>query len=133
MVLQVGRAPDKNSINHIIRNAVIIRLIALAIIACSGSWEQSFIGQGVTDDWKYEMGAVLFEQNANNLFDVNTFAWAFNSVDSTDWTGYHLDKPITNSVLWYLIVCLLVWITKTKYSIRLLNIILVGFSIKGMM
>ena len=123
---------NKNTIKRLIIRAFLIRVIVLVIIACSGNWERSFINQvgGVTDDYKYEMGATLFAENASNLFDVRTFSWAFNSVDASDWTGTHLNNPISYSVFWYLIVCLLVWITKTKYSIRVLNILLACLSIK---
>lgn len=123
---------NNGALNKTILFAIIIRLIVLIIIALSGSWESSFINQdnGVTDDFKYEVGAELFVQNASSPFDVRTFAWAFNSVDSSDWTGHHLNNPISYSVLWYLIVCTLVWITKTKYSIRLFNILLAAITIR---
>lgn len=129
MIIKFGK-PQNSKLRALIRTAIIIRLVILIAIACSGNWEASFIGKGISDDWKYEMGAVLFEKNASNILDVKTFTWAFNSLDSTDWTGYHLANPISDSVLWYLIVCLLVWITKTKYSIRILNIILAAISLK---
>lgn len=129
MTMKKRSSSDNDSLNRIIRVAVLIRLLMLILIACSGGWEQSFIGQG-SDDRKYEVGAELFAQNATSLFDVKTFTWAFNAVDSTDWTGYHLNQPLSSSVVWYLIVTLLVWFTKTKYSIRLLNIFLAIGSLK---
>lgn len=128
-----NKTTNNEKLKRIIRNAVIIRLIMLLVIVCSGSWESSFGGaiNGVqNDDYKYEMGAVLFEKNAKNLFDAETFTWAFITVDPNDWSGYHIDNPLFNSILWYLLSCLLVWFTKTNYSIRLFNIILVALSMK---
>lgn len=132
MTLGITLSGEKSVLKKTVFRALIIRLIVLVIIACSGSWEQSFIhqGLGVTDDYKYEMGATLFAENADGLLDAKTFSWAFNTVDASDWTGGHLSSPISYSVFWYLIVCFLVWITKTKYSIRVLNIILACVSMK---
>ena len=130
MVLRIGKINYNRVLYNTTRNAILIRLLVLAVIAFSGEWEISFIGEGIADDWKYEQGAVLYEQNADDLFDVNTFTQIYLSLDEKDGTGYYLSKPISHATLWYLITCFLVWIFKTKYAIRLFNIFLVAFSMK---
>lgn len=128
-----NKSTNNEKLKRIIRNAVIIRLIMLLVIVYSGGWESSFggaINGAQNDDYKYEMGAVLFEKNATSLFDADAFTWAFVTVDPDDWSGYHIDNPIFNSILWYLLCCFLVWFTKTNYTIRLFNILLVALSMK---
>lgn len=118
---------NSTSINFIIELAVILRLIMLVIIMFSGQWESSFIGEGLSDDWKYEVGAEYFAQNANGLFDRDTFTTAYMVTDN-DSVGYNLERPFSIATFWYLIVCFITYFTKTKYCIRLFNIFLTAVS-----
>lgn len=88
-----------------------------------------FIGNSpLYDDYRYEQGGVLYEQRAEKLFDVEAFTQIFDSMD--DWTGHNLAHPFSSTPLWYWIVCILIYITKTRWSVRLLNIFISVMAIK---
>ncbi len=118
----------KDDIKTIMLVALIVRLLALLIIMNSGDWSESFLGSGInTDDWRYEAGGLYYAQHANGLIDINAFTIAYANLG--DWVGYHLENPFSNAVLWYIIVCILMYITKSVISVRLFNIFLAVISI----
>ena len=109
--------------------AFLLRLLMMGIIAFSGSWSESFLGMGEDhDDWRYLAGGMYYAQNAGSLFDVPVFTEAYGQYG--DWVGYNLHNPFGKAVLWYIIVCFVMYVLKTKWAVILLNIILAVFSIK---
>lgn len=111
--------------------AVLVRVIMLILIAILGFKLPAlgFIDNShLYDDYRYEQGAFLYEQQARELFDVEAFTASYDSLE--DWTGHNLSNPLDSTPLWYWICCILVYVTKTRWSIRILNIILFAASIK---
>ena len=80
------------------------------------------------DDYRYEQGGVLYEQQAEKLIDVDAFTQIFDSMD--DRTGHNLEHPLSSTPLWYWTVCILIYLTRIRWSIRLLNIIISVLAIK---
>lgn len=109
--------------------ALLIRLAMMGMIILSGPWGESFLGMGSDhDDWRYLAGGMYFAEHAKSLFDVATFTEAYGQYG--DWVGHNLNNPFGKAVLWYLIVCLVMYVTKTKWTVILLNIVLAVVSIK---
>lgn len=107
--------------------ALLLRCFALAIVMASGS-EMSFgfLGpQYTNDDARYQLGAESYAASANTLVDSDAFTTAF--ANYNDWTGFDLQaSPLalfTKGCAWYLIVCGLVYLTKSTITIRILNIL----------
>lgn len=116
-------------LNQILFFSVAIRLIVLVtIILCSDKLPSlGFIGNSpLYDDYRYEQGAVLYVQNAEHIIDTRTFTNVYDSLG--DWTGHNLVNPLVSTPLWYWICCILVYITRTRWSIRILNIIVFSIS-----
>lgn len=110
--------------NKTIIGGLLVRIIILIVIACFAKSISAYGFLGNTpayDDFRYEQGAYLYSQQADKIIDVGTFTRIFDSFG--DWTGHHLMRPLTEGYLWYWIVCILVYITKWRWSIRLLNIL----------
>lgn len=121
----------KKDINSIIIMAVLVRVITLMVIAILGFRLPAlgFIDNShLYDDYRYEQGAFLYEQQAKTLFDAEAFTAAYDSLE--DWTGHNLSNPLDSTPLWYWICCILVYVTKTRWSIRVLNIVLFAAAIK---
>lgn len=100
-----------------------IRIFMLTVIILLGNKLPSlgFIDNSpLYDDYRYEQGGVLYAEKAKKLIDVDTFTQIFDSMD--DWTGHNLMNPLSSTPLWYWIVCILIYITKIRWSVRLLNI-----------
>lgn len=115
----------------ILYKAFLIRIIVLMCIVLLADIlpAYGFIGNTpLYDDFRYEEGAVLYSKKADSLIDVKTFTKVYESMD--DRVGYHLDNPFTGVYLWYWIACILIYITKWRWSLRLLNIIFMTFTIK---
>ena len=120
---------DKKKLHKIMLAALLIRLVMMLIVGSSGSWSESFLGMGDDhDDWRYLAGGMYFAEHASSLFDFSAFTEAYGQYG--DWVGYNLNNPFGKAVLWYLIVCFVMYYTKTKWSVILLNIILAVWSIK---
>lgn len=118
----------KSNLLKILVIAFIVRLCALGMVYFSGDWSEAFLGPNINvDDWRYEEGGEYYANNANSVVDTETFRTAYYLLG--DWTGNHIDKPITQATLWYWIVCIVMYFTKTKWSIRFLNIFLSVLSI----
>ncbi|MBS9776065.1 MAG: hypothetical protein KGV57_03125 [Fusobacterium sp.] len=108
--------------------SIFIRLCVLLIIFLLSSYmEKGFIASHRdVDDWRYEAGGEYYAQYANSLFDVDIFTEAF--ARWNDWKGYQLDRPFSSTPMWYWIVCDMMYITKTYWAVRILNILIAGFS-----
>ncbi len=123
-----------SKINLILINAFLVRIIVLICIVVLADMLPAYGLRGnfvEADDYRYEQGAVEYAHSAEGLIDVETFTEIFDSMG--DHTGHHLfslPEFISWSPLWYWIVCILVYITKWRWSIRILNILLVTFSVK---
>lgn len=104
--------------------AFFVRLVLLIFVIClNGVLEEGFVeGSTYYDDYRYEQGAIVYSETASSVIDVKAFTSAYVSVG--DWVGYHfVENPLNASPLWYWIVCILVYIFKTKWAIRIFNII----------
>ncbi|WP_133067082.1 hypothetical protein [Eubacterium maltosivorans] len=118
-----------SKIKGIVMIAICIRVIVLLFIAFfANNMSEGFVGSSTYyDDYRYEKGAEYYAQNATSLIDVSAFMSAFASVG--DWVGNKLSNPFESTPLWYWIVCILTYLTKTVWSIRILNILLASFTI----
>ncbi len=111
--------------------ALFIRLLMLLFIVLLENKMPAlgFIGNSPDyDDYRYEQGAVMYAEEAERCIDVKSFTRIYDSMG--DWTGHHLSSPLTEGFLWYWIVCLLVYFSKSRWYIRLLNIFLSVFITK---
>lgn len=122
----------ENSINRkrVFLRAFFVRLILLIVIICFTSFfEEGFIeSSNYYDDYRYEQGAIAYSESASDIIDVNAFTSAYASVG--DWVGYNfVENPLNASPLWYWIACVLVYIFKTKWAIRVFNIIVASAAI----
>lgn len=105
--------------------ALFIRILMLVIIVLMSERMPALGFMGNTpdyDDYRYEQGAVMYARYANSIIDVDTFTQVYDSMG--DWTGHHLSVPLTEGYLWYWIVCILVYLTKWRWWVRILNILL---------
>lgn len=110
--------------------ALIVRVIMLVIIFIfSGYMADGFIGSDTYyDDYRYEAGGEYYSENAKSIIDIGAFVSAYASVG--DWVGYHfLESPIDASPLWYWIVCIIMYITKSKWAVRMVNVIFSSLAI----
>ena len=107
---------------------VFIRLLFLILmIFLSTYMEKGFIASHRdVDDWRYEKGGYYYSQHATSLIDSKTFTEAYGRMN--DNTGYNLDRPFYSTPLWYWIVCVVMYITKTHWAVRILNIVIAGLS-----
>lgn len=111
--------------------ALLTRLLMLLIIVLLAGKMPAFGFIGNTpdyDDYRYEQGAVMYAEDADSLIDIDAFTRIYDSMG--DWTGHHLSRPLTEGFLWYWIVCILVYLTKWRWWIRILNITLSVFITK---
>ena len=114
-----------SSINKILIVAFLLRILVLITILLLKDYMSAygFIGAGdIYDDYRYETGAILYGKTANGLYDVDTFRRIF-EVKNNDWVGYHLDNWFTGTPLWYWIVCDFMYIFKSHFLLRSINII----------
>lgn len=118
------------SYKKVFLKAFVARLIVLLLIFfLRNVFENGFIANDVYyDDYRYEVGGEYYAQNAKAIIDVDTFKNAYASVG--DWVGYHLKTGVWNSTpAWYWIVCIIMYLTKTKWAVRLLNIVLSSIAV----
>lgn len=119
---------DIKKIKNILIAAFLIRLIMMVIVMFSGSWSGAFFGDITRgDDWRYLAGAENYLKSADSLIDREAFTSSYAVYG--DWVGYESQNILVSPVLWYWIVCVVVYITKTKWAISFLNILLSVFSI----
>lgn len=123
------RVYKKNNAFKYIVIALIARLFMLTIVfLLSDYFSQGFIGsENYYDDFRYEAGGLYYMQNATSIIDIQSFADAYASVN--DWVGYKLSTPFTSTPLWYWVVCIVMYIFKTKWAVRILNIFLSAFAV----
>ena len=112
---------DIKKIKNILIAAFLIRLIMMVIVMFSGSWSGAFFGDITRgDDWRYLAGAENYLKSADSLIDREAFTSSYAVYG--DWVGYESQNILVSPVLWYWIVCVVVYITKTKWAISFLNI-----------
>ena len=96
--------------------AVLIRITALLFILVynngniGGYNSQSYL----SDDVRYELGAIHYASNARNIFDLEAFRSAF--LKYNDYTGY-----ARGFSFWYWFVCVITYTFKSSIVLRLLN------------
>ncbi len=104
--------------------AFCIRLLVLVIVVLfAKEVSLGFYGTDLVDldDCRYLAGAEVYMNNASSIVDVDCFTKSF--AQFGDRTGYILNEP-TSTPFWYWVVCITAYLTKTTFSIRLLNVIL---------
>ena len=101
----------------------------VVILLIFGGMEKAFIAETTYyDDYRYELGGAVYASSAQTIIDVDAFVKAYASVG--DWVGYHfLENPLDASPLWYWIVCILMYITKSYVSVRIFNIIVSSIAV----
>lgn len=110
--------------------AFLVRFATLVIILLiGGGMARGFIGENTYyDDYRYELGGKYYAEHADSLIDVRTFTEAYASVG--DWIGYKFaDTPLESSPLWYWLVCILMYLTKTFVTVRLFNVLVASLAI----
>mgnify|MGYP000858485095 CR=1 FL=1 len=120
-----------SSINYgkkIFLTTILVRLFFLILVVLLSTYmEKGFIASHRdVDDWRYEEGGFYYSQNATSLIDSNTFTEAYGRMN--DNTGYNLHRPFYSTPLWYWVVCIIMYMTKTYWTVRILNIIIAGIS-----
>ena len=119
-------------LKRILRDAFKVRIIALLIIfLCTPSWSIGFLSPKaytfMPDDIRYEAGAMQYAKTASSIVDREAFKLAY--IQYGDRKGYETNW-FTATPLWYWIVCITIYITRTNLTVRLLNITLACFGIK---
>ena len=108
-----------------------VRLAVLVLICMlAGRLPMGFYGGGDVseyDDNRYLAGGKYYAENAESPVDVVTFTNAYLILG--DQVGLHMlyasDNPLEASTpIWYWVVCLLMYFTKTEISVRLFNILI---------
>ncbi|MBF0580414.1 glycosyltransferase family 39 protein, partial [Erysipelotrichaceae bacterium RD49] len=115
---------------QIFLRALLIRLVMLAIILIvDNGMEKAFMGATTYfDDYRYELGGEAYAVTAKSLVDIDAFVKAYASVG--DWVGYHfLENPLEASPLWYWIVSILFYITRSYISVRIFNVIISSIAV----
>lgn len=110
---------------------ILLRIFVLIlIIILNEHMEKGFIASDIyVDDWRYEEGALYYSQHARSLFDTKIFTESFARLGDNTGYGMTLSRLFFHSTpFWYWTVCILIYITKTHWTIRVLNIIFAGFS-----
>ena len=116
------------NLNKILIIALTIRILALFVISLSGSWGNAFLGVGIdADDWRYIEGGLYYIEHARSVIDLDVFTKAYERLG--DGVGYHVNHPFIYATGWYWIVCVLMYVTKTKWSVSILNVVLSVLSI----
>lgn len=107
-----------NSIKSICIKGFVIRILALVFILLFSSHltEGYLRSTTISDDIRYEQGALIYSKTANNLIDPYAFMDAFQSVDDNIWLADSIQ-------IWYWIVCILTYIFKSSIAVKIINII----------
>ena len=115
--------------NKIVIVAIIVRLVALIVIYLTRDHlAGGFVGSDTYyDDFRYEAGGEYYARVATSIIDIPAFTRAYASVG--DWVGYKLQNPFTSTPLWYWIVCVIMYVFKTKWVVRIFNIFFASISI----
>lgn len=82
------------------------------------------------DDRRYEAGAEIFSNTAKNIMDIQTLTDAYVALD--DYSGYYLQDfalLVSKGPLWYLIISWIYYIFKTRWAVRIFNIIISSISV----
>lgn len=106
----------------------VVRLIILILVIIFSNALGTDLNPAASnpDDRRYEAGAIYYAEAANRLIDEDAFTAAYTSLG--DPVGYHLFNWFEYTPLWYWVVCILVYIFKTIWSVRIFNIILASLT-----
>ena len=120
---------NHNKIKLIIITAFFVRLLMLFVVFYFQDYmEDGFIGSSTYyDDYRYELGAENYAVNAKSLIDVSAFVQVYAEVG--DWVGYKLATPFDSTPLWYWVACIVIYIFKTKWVLRILNVVISSVAI----
>lgn len=120
---------NHNKIKRIIITAFFVRLLMLFVVFYFQDYmEDGFIGSSTYyDDYRYELGAENYAVNAKSLIDVSAFVQVYAEVG--DWVGYKLATPFDSTPLWYWVACIVIYIFKTKWVLRILNVVISSVAI----
>ena len=114
-------APDFYTfLRRVVLAALLVRLLAFGVVMLSGTWSEGFMNPP-TDDYRYETGAGDYAAAAGSLWDRETFTKVFDAYG--DWVGHRLDQPFDVAPLWYLIACMLRYLTGSALPLRMLNLL----------
>ncbi len=119
----MNRITLHNRIGFVFFKALIVRTIMLMVILLvAGGMEKGFISADTYyDDFRYELGGAVYADTAKQVVDVDAFVEAYASVG--DNVGYNfLNNPLDATPLWFWVVAITMYITKTYVSIRIINI-----------
>lgn len=117
-MIHIGKIEKTCIYAFCIRLLALIIVLALAKTVSVGFYGSDNIG---LDDCRYLAGAEEYMKNASSIIDVNCFTESF--LRFNDRTGYTLNET-WSTPMWYWIVCVIAYITKTTFTIRLFNVIL---------
>lgn len=109
--------------------ALLLRLIALLVVYGTADGMAAGFVDSTTyyDDVRYEAGAEYYSEHAADVIDVDTFTQAYDQYE--DWVGHKLATPFDSTPLWYWVCCITTYIFRTKWAIRLLNVLLASLGV----
>ena len=121
-MVRIGR------VQKIIIAALIIRVFALFVVfTITPDWSSGLISDSIKqDDVRYEMGAIRYAETAQSIFDYDAFSSAYSLYG--DYVGT-VENIFLATPLWYWIVCIAYYLTKSIVAIRLCNIVFSVISI----
>ncbi len=122
-MIQIGKIEKTCIIAFTVRLLVLLIVVMFAENLSFGFYGTDFFD---LDDCRYLAGAESYLNNASSIVDVDCFTRSFEQYG--DRTGYILSDP-SSTPLWYWIVCIVSYLTRTTLTVRLLNVIFATSSI----
>ncbi len=122
-MIQIGKIEKTCILAFCVRLLALIFIVMFVDNVSIGFYGTDNIG---LDDCRYLAGAESYLNNATSVIDVDCFTKSFEQLG--DSTGYIMNEP-TSTPLWYWIVCIVSYFTRTTFSVRLLNIIFATASV----
>lgn len=117
---------------NLFMKAFVYRLIILLLVFCFQGEFGSDFNQNAKDpdDRRYEVGAEYYLESATSILDIKAIKSAYMRLG--DSTGYYFEDFklfLTKGPLWYGIICVLIYIFKTKWVIRIFNIFISSLAV----
>lgn len=122
-MIKIGKIEKTCIIAFTLRLLVLLIVVMFAENLSFGFYGTDFFN---LDDCRYLAGAESYLKNASSIIDVDCFTKSFEQYG--DRTGYYLSDP-SSTPLWYWIVCIVSYLSRTTFTVRLLNVILATSSI----
>lgn len=106
-----------NNIRKICIRGFFIRILMLVfILSFSNQLTTGYLrSTTISDDIRYQEGALIYSQTATSIIDINAFEIAFSAMDDNIWMSDHIQ-------IWYWIVCVLTYMVKSSIIVKLINI-----------